>query len=90
MFERETHTAVTSAAPPDPDCTTIDALAEMVGVSRQFLYNAINSESDPLPTFTVGRRRFVRLSTWREFCQRREAMTVPPARALKKPTQVAA
>ncbi len=58
---------------------SIPEAMELLGLSRQTIYNIINSGE--LTTYTVGRRRFVSSRAISDFIRRRETSpgTLPPA-----------
>jgi hypothetical protein len=69
------------------DAISIDNLASAAHTSRQTLYDAMNSGD--LPSFKLGGRRYIRLSTWRAFCAMRETST-PTPKASRAPRKAAA
>ena len=58
------------------DSITVDNLAAAAHVSRQLIYDALNSGE--LPSFMMGNRRLIRLSSWRSFCEKRETESQTP------------
>jgi hypothetical protein len=85
MSDRTRTSAV--ATSEDTDCATVKALASANHVSIPFVYRLMADEDDPLPSFKLGRRRFIRWSAWRAYCARREAQQL---QAQKKGVQAAA